>query len=364
MPRNALNETLKALCPVNERSQNPIVKVNRLAYMRYGRKDINQAIEFFEDFGLTLDVKQDKKAYLRSIENASHAVILEESHQEYSIIGFTVSNYLELEKLAQKTQLPIHTRQDPLGGFYVSLLDPDNNIIEVNCDLRVLSKTAHYQPAVQANTPTQKPRLNNIVRPNLAPPPIARLGHTVMGVNKIKESIHWYQDTLGFIVSDFQMLEGHALPTVAFLRCDKGLTPSDHHTLAIGSAVAIGHEHTAFEVTDIDLIAMGQKWLKSKNYHHSWGIGRHILGSQIFDYWRDPWGFQFEHYCDGDLFDHQVATEYCHFDGDSLSQWGPKVTKDMLGIIPSFSLVFGVIKHLFSNTDLNFKRLISLIKAT
>jgi len=33
------------------------------------------------------------------------------------------------------------------------------------------------------------------------------------------------------------------------------------------------------------------------------GVGRHLLGSQIFDYWRDPWGQKHEHYADGDLFD-------------------------------------------------------------
>ena len=34
---------------------------------------------------------------------------------------------------------------------------------------------------------------------------------------------------------------------------------------------------------------------------HNFGIGRHILGSQIFDYWSDPWGRNHEHWTDGDL---------------------------------------------------------------
>ena len=28
-----------------------------------------------------------------------------------------------------------------------------------------------------------------------------------------------------------------------------------------------------------------------------------MLGSQIFDYWRDPWGHTVEHWTDGDLLD-------------------------------------------------------------
>ncbi len=364
MNKKILNDRLKSKCTVNERSENPVVKVNRLAYMRYGRKDLNKSIEFFQDFGLVLENKSENDAFLRTIEKASHAVILQKSSKEISVMGFTVGSFKALKKLALKMRVEVQSRDDALGGNYVQLFDPDNNLIEVNHGLNELSALPHYQAEVQANTPTLKTRYNEVVRPKLAPPPIARLGHTVLAVRKFKESLHWYQDTLGFITSDFQMLDGHTIPAVGFLRCDQGDIPSDHHTLAIGSAVGVGHEHTAFEVTDIDQIAMGQKWLKQKNHQHSWGIGRHILGSQIFDYWRDPWGFQFEHYCDGDMFDNQVATEYCEFSGDSISQWGPKITKDMLGTKPGVGLLVKVFKHLFSNTDLNMKRLVSLIKVT
>ena len=31
------------------------------------------------------------------------------------------------------------------------------------------------------------------------------------------------------------------------------------------------------------------------------GVGRHVLGAQVFDYWRDPWGHVLEHFTDGDL---------------------------------------------------------------
>jgi hypothetical protein len=30
-------------------------------------------------------------------------------------------------------------------------------------------------------------------------------------------------------------------------------------------------------------------------------VGRHILGSQVFDYWHDPSRFKIEHYADGDV---------------------------------------------------------------
>lgn len=35
----------------------------------------------------------------------------------------------------------------------------------------------------------------------------------------------------------------------------------------------------------MDIQALGHQWLKNKGYELEWGVGRHVLGSQIFDYW-------------------------------------------------------------------------------
>ena len=66
--------------------------------------------------------------------------------------------------------------------------------------------------------------------------------------------------------------------------------------------------HSAYEVAGLDALAAGNEYLKEHRYRHSWGIGRHIEGSQIFDYWRDPDGFLVEHFADGDMFDNTVET--------------------------------------------------------
>ncbi len=58
----------------------------------------------------------------------------------------------------------------------------------------------------------------------------------------------------------------------------------------------------AYQVTDLDSIAAGGEYLAERGYQRSWGIGRHIQGSQLFDYWRDPDHFMLEHFADGDLF--------------------------------------------------------------
>ena len=52
---------------------------------------------------------------------------------------------------------------------------------------------------------------------------------------------------------------------------------------------------------DIDDVCMGHDYLKKfGKYEHMWGIGRHVLGSQVYDYWADPWGRVHEHWADSD----------------------------------------------------------------
>ena len=74
---------------------------------------------------------------------------------------------------------------------------------------------------------------------------------------------------------------------------------------------------------------------REHGFHRSWGIGRHIEGSQIFDYWRDPDGLMVEHFADGDLFDCTLEPGWAPMTASGLAQWGPPATKDFLGITPA-----------------------------
>src|SRR3990167_5245150 len=87
------------------------------------------------------------------------------------------------------------------------------------------------------------------------------------------------------------------------MRCDRGDMPTDHHTLfLLQSPNAPRFNHAAFEVADIDDLMRGHTHLAKSRRTPAWGVGRHILGSQVFDYWKDPWGHELEHWTDGDLF--------------------------------------------------------------
>ena len=132
-----------------------------------------------------------------------------------------------------------------------------------------------------------------------------RLGHVVLQTTRYRQTLDWYLEHLGLIVSDFLYYPGQRErgPVMSFIRCDRGSTPTDHHTLALALGPANRYVHSAYQVADLDALAAGGEYLREQGYQRSWGIGRHIQGSQIFDYWRDPDGFLVEHFSDGDLFD-------------------------------------------------------------
>jgi hypothetical protein len=122
--------------------------------------------------------------------------------------------------------------------------------------------------------------------------------------------------------------------------------------------------HSAYQVSDLDAIAAGGEHLKDLGYQRSWGIGRHVQGSQLFDYWRDPDGFLVEHFADGDLFDNTLEPGWAPFTASGLAQWGPPVSKDFLGINPK-SLpreAQSIITALRGHNEFNLTRLRGLLK--
>ena len=127
-----------------------------------------------------------------------------------------------------------------------------------------------------------------------------------------------YHRTYDFWTKNFNLVASDILtapdgsPVAGFLHVDRGEDYVDHHTIFFSVDTRRGPHHCSFEVKDADVQAIGhevslqrrtpltRQWLKSKGYTPSWGIGRHILGSQIFDYWYSPEGFMMEHYSDGE----------------------------------------------------------------
>jgi hypothetical protein len=82
-------------------------------------------------------------------------------------------------------------------------------------------------------------------------------------------------------------------------------------------------------VVDLDDLMLGHERLKAAGRRPEWGVGRHILGSQVFDYWRDPFGHTLEHWTDGDLFTAADGSNTATLQDLLGVQWGPAAPPTM-----------------------------------
>jgi hypothetical protein len=182
--------------------------------------------------------------------------------------------------------------------------------------------------APSTNTAHHTPRVNRTVRAPIEPAQVVKLGHFVLQTVDFPRMADWYLRVLGLIPTDVQYLADGS-PNLAFCRLDLGNEPADHHTVVLVGGIEEKYEHSAYEVVDLDALGQGQQVLRAQGYRHMWGIGRHVLGSQLFDYWFDPDGFEYEHYTDGDVFTADHETEYSPLEFGGLWAWGDDAPASM-----------------------------------
>ncbi|MDT5012629.1 MAG: hypothetical protein QOH57_4246 [Mycobacterium sp.] len=320
-----------------DRSTNPLIKVRDLAWLEFEKPDLDRAEQFARAFGFGTVLRTADELQLRGTDPGSPCVIIRRGPRTRFVgPAFAVHDDADITRLATLTGAETRALPESIGGVVVDLRDPNGMPVRVVAGTEPLAELPGQQPHV-FNVGGDLRRVNATQRPPHQPARVRRLGHVVLQSTKYAESLDWYLDHLGLIVSDFLYYSGQRErgPVMSFIRCDRGSTPADHHTLALVLGPSNRYVHSAYQVCDLDAVAAGGEYLNELGYQRSWGIGRHIQGSQIFDYWRDPDGFMVEHFTDGDMFDSTVPAGWAPMTASGLSQWGPPVTKDFLGIAPN-----------------------------
>jgi catechol 2,3-dioxygenase-like lactoylglutathione lyase family enzyme len=319
------------------RSRNPVIKVADLAWLEFEKPDLDRAEAFARAFGFTILLRTSDELQLRGSDEGGPCVLLRRgSRSRFAGTAFRAADEVDVLRLADATRTTAKPLPESLGGLSVGLVDPSGLPVRVVAGMHDLPELTAQRPHVY-NVGNQLNRTNATQRPPRRPANVQRLGHVVLQTTKYIEALDFYLDNLGMIVSDFLYYTGQRSrgPVMSFIRCDRGSTPTDHHTLALALGPASRYVHSAFQVCDLDALAAGGEYLRERGYFRSWGIGRHIQGSQLFDYWRDPDGFLVEHFADGDMFDNTLEPGWAPFTATGLAQWGPPVTKDFLGLNPS-----------------------------
>lgn len=347
------------------RSRNPVIKVADLAWLEFEKPDLDRAEVFARDFGFAIAARTEGELWLRGTIAGSPCMVIRRGRTPRFIgPAFRAAERADLDRLARATGSTVRDIGVPGGGQSVALLDPSGLPVRVVHCAEQLPALPEQEPLI-LNFGTDHRRTNATQRPPREPSRIQRLGHVVLETRVFARTLDWYLDTLGMIVSDFLFLDGQRGrgPTMAFIRCDQGSVAVDHHTLALHLGPGTGYVHSAYQVTDLDSIAAGGEYLGERGYQRSWGIGRHIQGSQLFDYWRDPDHFMLEHFADGDLFSCALEPGWAPMSASGLAQWGPPVTRDFLGANPSPAKLREVMTALRGDNELDPARLLGLMKA-
>ncbi|WKE67349.1 VOC family protein [Gallaecimonas kandeliae] len=340
----------------------PRVKAKRLAYLIFERPDLDEAQRFLEDFGLKAAAQTSDTLYMRGTDSTPFCYCVKLGKKARFLgFGLEVDSREDLELLRTLAGAScITTAPFPGGGEVVSLSDPSGFRVDAIHGQQQVSPLAH-RAELPLNFDEQRRRINDTQRPPVAAPEVLRLGHVVLEVADFQATCAWYTELFGFIPSDVQLLPDGS-PAVVFMRLDLGASPADHHTLAIAQGFFPTYSHSAFELVDADAVGMGQRVLRERGWKHAWGIGRHILGSQIFDYWQDPWGAKHEHYCDGDLFTSDVPMGVHPVSREAMAQWGQTMPASFTRPKLTIAALSGLVKSLRRSPDLTLKKLMTLAK--
>jgi catechol 2,3-dioxygenase-like lactoylglutathione lyase family enzyme len=283
---------------------------------------------FLVDFGFAETAVPGR--YRVQGEGPAWAVEIVEGRKD-AFIGFSFSTPFadDVRKLATETGRPIHEVGDEPGSIgRVSLFDPDGFPVDLLHVAEPGPALAALAPHSEVNGPGRAVRVNSPIRPALAPAVVHRLGHIVLQCNDFAASARWYMRHFGLIASDLQLL-GDGSPGLGFFRLDRGAEPADHHTVALLAGPGPAMLHLATETSDLDALGQGHQFLKAGGWTHHWGVGRHELGSQLFDYWLDPAGAEWEHYADGDLMDASHPTGIHRLSRAGLWTWGDDLPDSM-----------------------------------
>jgi len=169
--------------------------------------------------------------------------------------------------------------------------DLDGNLIHLGTETPAPPRRA-YPSAVNTSSWCLRRAERGCPPSGLEPKPL-RLGHLILFSPDPAKQAAFYREVLGMKLSD---RVGDNL--VVFLR---GAFNGDHHLLGFLREPNPGLHHVSFEMESLDHIELAAGRLRDAGYRHVWGTGRHVVGSNLFHYFRDPWGTLAEYFYDMDF---------------------------------------------------------------
>ena len=224
----------------------------------------------------------------------------------------------------------------PGGGYIVTIADPEG--FPMNLVWGQAAGEAQEMPnKILINDEMEKPRERKFQRFKGGPAAVYKLGHYGLVVKEFQKEFDFYAKNFNLVPSNILYTQDSSAKTTEvgmFAHIDRGDEMVDHHSIFLTSLppdmVKPHVHHCSFEIHDLDSQLIGHHYLANKGYESVWGVGRHILGSQIFDYWWDPNAFMVEHYIDSDVVNKDTPVSYHLASSAKDAAWGPDVPLSFL----------------------------------
>lgn len=303
----------------------PKISLKRLAHVYYTHENLPRAHTFLLDFGFSVVQQSEDKIYYRGYGTEPFLYCAQSGPEnEFGGAAWVVDSMEDLQ-LAVDTlpnATPIRDLDEPGGGKVVTFREPvDNCPCHLVYGQQPVEMTETF-PELEYNFPTHKNRdVNKTQRFKKGPAPIHKLGHYGCCVTDYKKAFEFWTSHFNLKPSELVYNdEGEDITT--FMHLDRGSEKVDHHAHFFFEGPKFHVHHSSFEVHDVDIQMLGHTWLRERKYENCWGVGRHVMGSQIFDYWFDPSRFILEHYVDGDLVNDETPINRTKAAPDNLHVWG------------------------------------------
>ena len=259
----------------------------------YGVEDMPECMRFFRDWGLACVDESDRQATFGTLDGAEVELrpvsdaSLPAAFEPGSTVRRVVWGVEDAQRLDEvRGRLPSSAEVDDGGD--PSCTDPSG----LSLSFRISRRREVDAAGSPTNTVDRVNRVNRRARVYDRAEPVT-IGHIVLFTPVLTESVEFYTEVLGFVVSDCYPNSGY------FLRC---APEGGHHDLFLLQTPErrCGLNHVAFTVRDLHEVFGGGLHVGRCGWRTHIGPGRHPISSAYFWYVHNPAGGLAEYYADED----------------------------------------------------------------
>ncbi|WP_424192007.1 VOC family protein [Ampullimonas aquatilis] len=282
--------------------------------------DLAEAEKFMLAFGLRVDRKDDElhvrasaseHVWLKAVEGSKKSF-------EYLSVGCFDVDFDQICKQvieAGGIEAAPHIAGSSNGFWF---RDPDGTLLQ----LQIAAKMMPDSKAEMENGSVAAGIQGAAFRSSMQKISPTRLAHMLLFTPDVKRAIVFYEKGLGVKVADSSQ------DIVAFTYARHGC---DHHLIAFLKSNGRGIHHSSWDIPGLEKLGVGSAQMRKAGYTHQWGVGRHVLGSNYFDYIQDSFGKWWEYSCHIDYIPSGFHWEGGDHDPEnSLYLWGPDLPSDFV----------------------------------